>query len=647
MRFYINQLLNLSRVKKQLIMVGFDLLLIPLSLLLAYALKFNNYFPVDIIYNDLWIFYFMPIIVIPLFIKNGLYRSVLKYMGYHVIIATMRSITIACLLILLYVNIFDISASVTAILTFWFVAILLTIGSRYILKLSLYYSDYNKKQVGIYGAGKTGAQLIDNLKGSSEYIPVALFDDNASKWGAVVNSIWVSSPEDMDEVIKVHNIKLILLAITTLANEERKKILRNIANYPVEVRVITSIENIISGQINFESVKKVDVLDILGREPVKPSGKLLNKNIKGKSILVTGAGGSIGSELCEQIVKLSPKQIVILDHSEFAIYKINNFLKSLTHIKVIPILTSVTESEQILSTIKKYKIDTIYHAAAYKHVPMVELNPFDGIRNNILGTHVIVKAAIECKVKTFILISTDKAVRPTNVMGATKRFSELILQAAQDESIETCFSMVRFGNVLDSAGSVVPLFREQIKLGGPVTVTSQDVTRYFMSIQEAVQLVIQAGAMAKGGDVFVLDMGEPIKIYDLAQKMIHLSGFQPITLENPNGEIEIKITGLRPGEKLFEELLIGNNVFTTDHPQIMQAREIKYSWKEMEMAIQQIVYAIKNIDLELIRTTLIDFIDGYEPSIDAFPYEASDSKYDDEYIKAIETREKSYLKGLS
>jgi len=645
MRFYINQLLGLTRFKKQLIMVGFDFVLLPLSLMLAYALRFNNYLPLDMILKDQWLFYFMPIIVIPLFVKNGLYRSVLKYMGYHVIVATMRSITIACLLLLAFIGTFQLSTSIATILTFWFVSILIIVGSRYLLKLFLYYSDYNKKQVAIYGAGKTGAQLIDNLKSSGEYVPVALFDDDENKWGAVVNSIWVSNPDEMDEVIKEKNVKLILLAITTLSPDERKKVLRKIANSPVEVRVITSLENIISGQINFESVKKVDVLDILGREPVEPSKKLLNKNIKDKNILVTGAGGSIGSELCKQIIKLAPNRIIILDHSEFSIYKINNLLKSMTNIQVVPVLTSVTQFEHILFTLKKYKIDTIYHAAAYKHVPMVELNPFDGIRNNILGTHTLVRAAIQCDIGTFVLISTDKAVRPTNVMGATKRFSELILQAAQDESIQTCFSMVRFGNVLDSAGSVVPLFREQIESGGPVTVTSPDVTRYFMFIQEAVQLVIQAGAMAKGGDVFVLDMGAPIKIYDLAQKMIHLSGFEPITVENPDGEIDIKITGLRPGEKLFEELLIGNNVFITDHPQIMQAREVKYSWEEIEIAIQKIVHASEEVDLKLVKAILIEFIDGYKPSIEAFPDETIDDYH--EYIKEVKASSKPHLEGQS
>ena len=645
MRFYINQLLNLSRFKKQLIMVGFDFILLPLSLILAYVLKSNSYLPIDIINKDLWVFYFLPIIVIPLFVRNGLYRSVLKYMGYHVIIATMRSITTACILFFGLISIFQLSTSISTLLIFWFVSILIIVGSRYILKLFVYYSDYNKKPVAIYGAGKTGAQLIHNLKGSSEYIPVSIFDDDENKWGAVVNSIWVSNPEEMNEIIKEKKIKLILLAITTLLPDEQKKILRRLANYPVEVRVITSLENIISGQINFESVKKVDVLDILGREPVKPSEKLLNKNIKDKNILVTGAGGSIGSELCKQIIKSSPKLIVILDHSEFAIYEINNVLKSLTDIQIVPVLTSVTQFEQISFTLKKYEIDTIYHAAAYKHVPMVELNPFDGIRNNILGTYSLVKAAMQCEVETFILISTDKAVRPTNVMGATKRFSELILQAAQDETVSTSFSMVRFGNVLDSAGSVVPLFRQQIKSGGPVTVTSPDVTRYFMSIQEAVQLVIQAGAMAKGGEVFVLDMGQPIKIYDLAEKMIHLSGFQPITPENPEGQIEIKITGLRPGEKLFEELLIGENVFTTDHSQIMQAKEVKYSWEEIKIAIQKIVYSNYEMDLKLVKKILIEFIDGYKPYMETFVNDNLDDY--NQHIKKIEAAKKSHLKGIS
>ena len=391
----------------------------------------------------------------------------------------------------------------------------------------------------------------------------------------------------------------------------------------------------------------MDVEDILGREPVKPSEKLLRKNINGKNILVTGAGGSIGGELCMQILLQNPQKIILLDHSEFALYNIHRILQDKVDFEVIPVLTSILEYEQISDIIKKYNVQTIYHAAAYKHVPMVELNPTDGVRNNVWGTYICVKAAIENYIETFILISTDKAVRPTNIMGATKRFSELIVQAAQEVSTKTCFSMVRFGNVIDSAGSVVPLFREQINNGGPLTVTHPDVTRYFMSIEEAVQLVIQAGAMAKGGEVFVLDMGDPIKIYDLAEKMIHLSGFDLITSENPDGQIEIKITGLRPGEKLYEELLIGDNVYVTEHPQIMQAREKLLSWDTMEAVVHQLLSASKDNDLKIIKNLFVEYIEGYVPSKDIFFETERIIEEQEKIIYSSEDDKSTFIKGLS
>ena len=646
MRDIVNKITNLNRRSKQLIMAVLDSFLIPFSFLISIALFHSTINPLYQVNEYFWILFLPQIFTIPILIKNRLYRSVLKYMGYYVIIAAMKSITVSCIVLLIAINIFELSIPIPIILIYWFVSILVMVGSRYLLKSFIYYSDYNKKPIAIYGAGNTGAQLIHILKSSKEYIPVALFDDNMHKWGTVFNSICVSSPHEMNEIIKVNNIKLILFAITTLSADERKKILRKIANSPIEVRVITSLENIISGKINFNSVKKVDVLDILGREPVKPSKNLLNKNIKDKNILVTGAGGSIGSELCRQIIELNPKRLVLLDHSEHALYQINRLCSELTSsIEIIPILTTITNFKQITYTFDKYEINTVYHAAAYKHVPMVELNPSEGIQNNVLGTYNCAMAAMEFGVDTFILISSDKAVRPTNVMGATKRFSELVLQAIDDESSKTCFSMVRFGNVLDSAGSVVPLFREQINSGGPVTVTNREVTRYFMSIQEAVQLVIQAGAMAKGGDVFVLDMGEPIRIHDLAQKMIHLSGFQPITMENPDGDIEIKITGLRPGEKLFEELLLGNNVFRTEHSQIMQAKEKKIDWDAIEGAVMKIISASKDNDLKLIKEILMEFIDGYEPSIETFSSDSSSEFH--QYIKNTANKVESEIKGLT
>ena len=614
MRIFVNKIIRLNRLKKQVIMMMIDFILLPLSLLISYSLRFSDVFPLNELIQDKWLFLITPIITIPLFINRGLYRSVLKYMGYQVIIATMKSISIASMILYIVTLLNNSLLPRSIILIFWFVSILTVIGSRYFLKIIVYYSDFNKNPVGIYGAGKAGAQLVDNLRTSSEYYPIALFDDNPSKWGTVVNSLWVYNPKIMAEIIQQNGIKLILVAITTLSEGDRRRILRKIADFPVEVREVTSMENIISGEFSLNHVRRVDVVDILGREPVKPSPNLLKKNILEKNILVTGAGGSIGGELCLQILEQKPNKLILLDHSEYSLYKIHQLLLPIVDIEIIPILTSVTEFEKMLNILSKYNIQTIYHAAAYKHVPMVELNPTDGIRNNIWGTYLCVKAALVHSIETFVLISTDKAVRPTNVMGATKRFSELILQAAQKESIKTSFSMVRFGNVIDSAGSVVPLFREQIKLGGPLTVTHPEVTRYFMSIEEAVQLVIQAGAMAKGGEVFVLDMGNPIKIYNLAEKMIHLSGFEPITSKTPEGQIEIKITGLRPGEKLYEELLIGDNVYITEHPQIMQAYEKLYEWDVIESAAQELYSASQKNDLSKIKNILLQYIEGYIPT---------------------------------
>ena len=626
--YLINKIKQLTRREKQTLMIGIDFILLSLAFLFSLSLRLSNLWPVHYWIANWWIILLIPILSIPLFIHYGLYRAVLKYMGYQVIMATVKAVTLASLClgtILMFIR--DVYFPRSTIIIFWFVSILVIIASRYIMKSILYLKEPIKKPIGLYGAGEAGSQVIDNLRSSSDYIPVALFDDDSSKWGTVINSMWVYSSDEMGTVIAKKEIKLILLAILGISQEERRRILRNISKYPVEVRMIAGIDNLISGDFNLQDVQSVDVEDILGRDPVKPNMDLLQKNIKRKNILVTGAGGSIGKELCKQIIHLNPKKIVLYENNEFALYTTHMALKDLvSFVEIIPILSSILDPVKFQETLRDHQINTIYHAAAYKHVPLVEMNPLEGIKNNILGTYNCVKGAIETTVDTFILISTDKAVRPSNVMGATKRFSELILQGAHQLSTGTHFPMVRFGNVLDSAGSVVPLFREQINKGGPVTVTHPEITRYFMSIPEAVELVIQAGAMAKGGDVFVLEMGDPIRIIDLAEKMIHLSGYELRNSDYPDGDIDIKITGLRPGEKLNEELIIGNNVYSTDHPQILKAEEKSMHWKDIEEKTLHIKSACESLDINEALKTLKNCVVDWKPSSSSATYLYPDSQ---------------------
>ena len=618
----INYIKQLNRRQKQSLMISIDMLLLPFSFWLALSLRLSNLWPIQYWYHHWWLLCLIPVISIPLFIHYGLYRSVLKYMGYQVIIATIKAITITCLAFgTLLMLIREISFPQPTIIIFWFVSILVIVSSRYIMKSILYLNEPLKKPIGIYGAGEAGAQLIDNLRVSSDFIPVALFDDDPAKWGTVINSMWVYSSDEMQEVIQKNNIKIILLGILGISVKERKRVLLKISQYPVQVRMISSIENLISGNFNIRNIRSVQVDDILGREIVRPDHNLLSKNIKGKNILVTGAGGSIGKELCKQILNLKPKKLILLENNEYALYKVHMSLNKINnYITIIPILSSTLDYIHMKEILLNNQIHTLYHTAAYKHVPIVEMNPLDGIYNNIIGTYNCTKAALEAKIDDFILISTDKAVRPANIMGATKRFSELILQGAQMELSGVNFSIVRFGKVINSAGSVVPLFKDQISKGGPVTVTHPDVTRYFMSIPEAVELVIQAGAMARGGEVFVLEMGDPIRIFDLAVKMIHLSGFEPQSSKQSQGDIEIRISGLRPGEKLDEELIIGNNVYETEHPQILKAEEHAIKWKEIEEKSLFIKSACESRDINQALTILKDSISEWKPVKDLLLY---------------------------
>jgi FlaA1/EpsC-like NDP-sugar epimerase len=613
------QLTNLSRRQKQALMIMSDVIILLLAIWLSFALRLGVLWP-DKILSNLWIFLIIPLVSIPLFIRFGLYKSVLKFMGTKVIVTAFQSITITSLFVGFAMMIFrEADMPRTVILIFWFVSSILIIIMRFLYKGYLYSWDNfvnDRTPTIIYGAGSAGAQIVESLRKNHEYAPIAFIDDEKSKQGTFINFTRIHPFSDLKDIIKKRKVKAILLAIPSLSEQRKRDLLKKLSKYPVEVKLLPSLSEIVSGRVSIENIRHVQVEDILGRTPVKPKTSLLKKNITGKNVLVTGAGGSIGSELCRQILKLKPNKIVLFEHSEFNLYSIDYELTSLgeKNCEIVPVLADVKSINKVENAIKENKIDTIYHAAAYKHVPMVEKNTVEGVFNNVMGTYNVAVCARDNNIENMVLISTDKAVRPTNVMGASKRFSELVLQALNSEESNTCFSMVRFGNVLDSAGSVVPLFRRQIKEGGPVTVTHAKVTRYFMSIPEAVQLVLQAGAMAKGGDVFVLDMGEPVRILDLAHRMINLSGLSPITTENPEGDIKIKFTGLREGEKLYEELLIGKDVVQSKHPQIMQANEDFLSWQKVSSLIEDIKTNHEKLDDDSMRNVLIENVEGYKPA---------------------------------
>ena len=611
-----NKFINLNRFYKQMLMILSDQSVIIFSLFLAFILRFGDIS--DSIYyisKNWWLFIIIPFTTAFFFIKSGLYRAVLKYIGTRLIIITFRSTTLSCLVVILLLFFYDPNQFPRSVLlSFWFISNVILIISRFVFKGILYSWDSfqtEKKNILVYGAGKAGAQISESLKKSNDYSIVGFIDDNQTKISTIVNSIEVFGFDSINELIRDKSVKSLILAIPSAKQEQRQEILKKLSRYPLEVRSLPNLDDIENDLITLEQIKFVEVDDILGREVVLPKKELLRKNIQNGNILITGAGGSIGAELSRQIKELQPSLLVLLDNSEYNLYNIHHELTITNGAEVVPVLSTVTNYKQVFNVIEKYKIDTIYHAAAYKHVPMVELNVVSGVYNNVIGTYNVAKAAKNLEIKNMVLISTDKAVRPTNVMGASKRLSEFILQAFADQNPETCFSMVRFGNVIDSAGSVVPLFRKQIKEGGPVTVTHRNITRYFMSIPEAVQLVLQAGSMAKGGDVFVLDMGEPIKILDLAYRMIHLSGLQPIDNNNPDGDIQIKFTGLRPGEKLYEELLIGDDVIQSKHPRIMQAREEKLTLENVLNFIEMIKTSRDLQDETIIKDLLLKHVKGY------------------------------------
>jgi FlaA1/EpsC-like NDP-sugar epimerase len=561
------------------------------------------------------------------FYRIGLYRTILLYMGGQSGFIVIQGITVAAALFagVYYLVLAPDTFNNATVPIYWMISLIFVGGSRFVAKLALQSLIENfrpKQPVIIYGAGSSGMQLVVALQSGNQYLPVAFVDDSRHIVGSIVHGIRVYTPSALSDLIKTFSVSQILLAIPSASHAERKEILNKLEHLPVHVKTVPELFDMRTGKFHVDEVRDIDIEDLLGRDIVPPDPELMSACIKGKSVLVTGAAGSIGSELCRQILGLRPTKLVILDSFEFGLYDIERELlalrdalqgKSDFETDIVAVLGNTCNRNLVEVLLQRFKIKTVYHAAAYKQVPMVEKNVIEGAYNNILGTAVAALAAQKCHVEDFVLISTDKAVRPTNVMGATKRFAEQVLQALAAQPGSTCFSMVRFGNVLGSSGSVVPLFRNQISQGGPVTVTHPEVTRYFMTVQEAAQLVIQAGSMASGGDVFVLDMHEPIKIVDLARKMIHLMGYNIRDDKSYEGHISIEYTGLRPGEKLFEELLIGESVTGTDHPKIMRAEEDYLPWSELQPMLDDLESACQRLDLETIRQLLIQAVDGFNP----------------------------------
>lgn len=607
-------LLRLSRRKKRLVMLAFDGLLLPFALWAAFAMRLGSWTPP--LNDGVWLLFLAPLLTIPVFVRLGLYRAVIRYITGQAMLAVLKGVSVSALALAAVTWLADLKGIPRSVfLIYWGTAFLLVGGSRYWVRRQfqkLHNRQYDRTRVIIYGAGHSGIQLASALSSSTEFLPVALVDDNPALHKTTVQGLRIYAPTDLPLLIESHNVGQVLLAIPSASAARRREILHALEPLPVQVRTLPSIADLVDGKVTVADLREISIDDLLGREPVPPDVTLLRANITGKVVMVTGAGGSIGSELCRQIIKLAPQTLLLFEQNEFALYSIDQELIG-SEYPVVPLLGSVTDGARLECVMRTFGVQTIYHAAAYKHVPLVEHNVLEGIRNNILGTWRTAQTAQRCHVETFVLISTDKAVRPTNTMGATKRCAELLLQALAENASPTRFTMVRFGNVLGSSGSVVPLFREQIRQGGPITLTHQDIIRYFMTIPEASQLVIQAGAMGQGGDVFVLDMGEPVRIYDLATRMIKLSGLTVRDEQNPTGDIEITITGLRPGEKLYEELLIGDNVLPTQHPRILRAQEKQLPLAQLEQYIQQFEQWIEAQNPAKARALLQTVVEEFTP----------------------------------
>ena len=621
-----NSLLALPRGAKRLIMGAADAVMLPVALWAAFVLKFDRLSFDMAAYGDLFLVATVAALVIFAFL--GLYRTIIRFMGLHAMATVVAGVFVSVVALEAYDRVArsaHVPLSVLAI--YAALALVYLAGSRFIVRYLVYYKRNGgaAKCVAIYGAGEAGARLSSVLLGGPDFAPVAFIDDKRSLHGSRINGIKVFSREALPELIRNYDIERVLLAIPSASLRRKQEILRVLEPLGIHVQSMPDLSDIISGLAHIDELRDVDVVDLLGRDAVPPDPRLFASCIRGKSVLVTGACGSIGSELCRQIIKLSPRRLVLFEMSELALYTIQGELAEVAGrenitTEIIPLLGNAHHRHRVREVLSTYGVQTVYHAAAYKHVPIVEHNVVEGIHNNVISTWYTAEAARETGVETFVLVSTDKAVNPANVMGATKRLAELVLQALQERTTTTRFCMVRFGNVLASSGSVVPLFKKQIREGGPVTVTHPDVIRYFMTIPEAAQLVIQAGAMAKGGDVFVLDMGRPVLIDDLARRMINLMGLTVRDAADPDGDIEITYTGLRTAEKLFEELLIGSNITGTDHPMIMRAMEHSLPWEKMQQLLNELLIALASFDCRRSVGLLCEAVAEYRQTHDIRDY---------------------------
>ncbi|WP_328803636.1 polysaccharide biosynthesis protein [Aquipseudomonas ullengensis] len=640
-------LLSWPRKYKRLVQVSADIVITWVALWLAFLIRLGWDKLVNPLGDYLWLFVVAPLVAIPIYVRQGMYRAVLRYLGNDALVTIFRSVTISALFLALIVYWYRAAPAVvprSLVFNYWWVSLLMLGGLRLLMRqyfmgdwfqvrkvMSLSSTDDGLPKVAVYGAGTAGNQLVAALRVGKAMRPVAFIDDDPGISSRVIAGLKVFAPKHIQKMISETGAEEILLAIPSATRARRKEILQFLERFPLHIRSVPDILDLASGRVKVEDIQEVEIADLLGRDAVPPQAELLERCILGKVVMVTGAGGSIGAELCRQIIGCSPKTLILLDQSEFNLYSIHSELESAVRrtslpVRLLPVLGSVRSQAHMQDVMRTWGVNTVYHAAAYKHVPMVEHNIAEGILNNVMGTLYTAQAALKAGVEHFVLISTDKAVRPTNVMGSTKRLAEMVLQALSAELApvlmgdsalhqvnKTRFTMVRFGNVLGSSGSVIPLFREQIRRGGPVTVTHPSITRYFMTIPEAAQLVIQAGSMGQGGDVFVLDMGHPVKILDLAEKMIHLSGLSVRSERNPQGDVAVEFTGLRPGEKLFEELLIGGEVSPTSHSMIMRANEELLSWDALKLILIELLAAVDVGDYDRVRQLLRATVSGYTP----------------------------------
>ncbi|MBV4485768.1 polysaccharide biosynthesis protein [Pseudomonas sp. SWRI153] len=641
-------LLRMPRQRKRLIQVVMDVFLVWISLWGSFVVRLGIEDVLDPLRTHLWLFICAPIVAIPLFIRFGMYRAVMRYFGNDALIAIIKAVSLSSLILALVVFWYSNHQAVvprSIIFNYWWLSLVIIGGLRLCMRQYFMGNWFTAAQhvpfvnredgltkVAVYGAGVAGNQLVAALRMGRVMRPVAFIDDDASISERSISGLQVYKPKHIQQMIDETGAQEILLALPSSTRARRREILNLLEGFPLHVRSVPSFSDLASGRVKVEDIQEVDIADLLGRDAVPAQSDLLERCVKGKIVMVTGAGGSIGSELCRQIFALAPTTLILFEHSEFNLYTIASELegrgcRESAPVRLLPILGSIRHQEKLLDVMNTWRVDTVYHAAAYKHVPMVEHNIAEGVLNNVIGTLNTAQAALQSGVPNFVLISTDKAVRPTNVMGSTKRLAELTLQALSREIApvlfgdksnvsrvnKTRFTMVRFGNVLGSSGSVIPLFHSQIKSGGPLTVTHPKITRYFMTIPEAAQLVIQAGSLGQGGDVFVLDMGEPVKIVELAEKMIHLSGLSIRSERNPQGDISIEFTGLRPGEKLYEELLIGDNVAATPHPMIMTASEDHLPWDVLKNRLHDLLVAVEKDDYSRVRQLLRETVSGYTP----------------------------------